>query len=251
MSVPYVAPLNTELHDDRIYSFLDTVGTKECREAIHDFQTRLLSERDAILPLLKWHSKGAGLEFTYLSLEEAFEYGVLEYSFSFWQWGGKCEDIPTKETSFDDALDHFIQVIGLAFFSDKSMTDYASHYYQAGSEMGYYAYETKDFKGLIKALEGKEPTAIFMPNKSPITFDGKLVSDVAEWLPVNGDRFIYINGNADTWSATAVRPTEQVDALWFFLKDTDHGGARIRNMEADDKTKMIDALERWLEMEID
>ena len=90
-----------------------------------------------------------------------------------------------------------------------------------------------------------------MPDNMPKLFDGKLVNAVHEWLPVNGDRFIYINGNSDTWSATAVRPSDQVDALWFFMDGKDHGKARIRNMSKAERTQLVSALERWLEIEIE
>ena len=87
VSVAYVAPLNKEREDKRIYTFLDTVGTDECREKIKSFQTRLLENRDEVLSYLKFYSIGAGLKFNYLTFDQAFEYAVLEYPFYFWQWG--------------------------------------------------------------------------------------------------------------------------------------------------------------------
>lgn len=252
VSVPYVAPLNLALEEERIYTFLDTVGSEACRTALYDVQKEILKNRDYAIPRLKWYAKGAGLNFSYLSLEEAFEYAVLEYPFSFWQLGGKCEDIPTKDAGIEAALEHMMATSGIDFFADAGMNGYASHYYQAGSEMGYYSYETEDFKGLLKALPMEpHPSAIFMPEGLPKSFDGQLVNDVAEWIPVNADRFIFINGNSDTWSATAVRPTEGIDALWFFLDGLDHGKARIRNMKTEERAQMVDALERWLDMEIE
>jgi hypothetical protein len=252
VSVPYVAPLNLELEEKRIYTFLDTVGTAACRKAIYDVQRTVLENRKDILPKMKWYAKGAGLEFNRLGLEGAFEYAVLEYPFSFWQLGGKCEDIPAKSEGPEAALEHMMDVSGLDFFSDAAINDYASHYYQAGSEMGYYSYETEDFKGLLKALPmTPHPSAIFMPTGEEMTFNGKLVNAVSEWLPVNGDRMLYINGDADTWSATAVRPSDEVDAVWFFMPGKDHGKARIRNMNAEDREKLVNTLERWLDMEIE
>lgn len=252
VSVPYVAPLNTALEEKRIYTFLDTVGSKACREMIYDVQVRLLKNREEVLEKLYWYTKGAGLQFTYLTREQAFEYAVLEYPFSFWQWGHDCAEIPQSDVPLDSTLQHFLDVSGLDFFSDKSMEDYASHYYQAGDEMGYYGYETARFKGLLKALNtGQNPSAIFMPGKTPMNFDGVLPKKVAEWLKTNGNNFIYINGNSDTWSATAVRPSGQTNAVFFFMPDTDHGKARIKNMTAADREKLIATLEAWLGMEID
>lgn len=253
VSVPYVAPLNVELEEKRIYTFLDTVGTKQCRDMIYDVQVRLLKNRDEVLEKLHWFAKGAGLKFTYLTPEQAFEYAVLEYPFSFWQWGHDCSEIPGSNVTLDSTVNHFLEVSGIDFFSDKSMEDYASHYYQAGDEMGYYGYETARFKGLLKALNTgkKNPSAIFMPGKTPMNFNGSLPKKVQEWLSTHGNNFIYINGNSDTWSATAVRPSGKTNAVFFFMPGTDHGKARISNMTGADREKLAATLEAWLGIEIE
>jgi PS-10 peptidase S37 len=251
VSVPYVAPLNLSAEDTRIYAFLDTVGTEECRAAIRDVQVRLLKNRDEVLPLLRWYGKGAGLTFEYLNLEQAFEYAILEYPFSFWQWGHDCATIPGKKATLEETLEHFVEVSGIDFFADKSMQDYASHYYQAGAEMGYYGYRSDDFKGLLKALPtSTHPSAIFMPGKIPVTFDGVLPKKVYDWVNAEGNNFIYIYGDSDTWSSTAVRPSGNTNSVWFFLPGKDHGHARIKNMTAEDKAKLVGTLEEWLGMEV-
>ena len=245
-SVPYVAPLNLELKDKRIYAFLDTVGTDACRNAIRQVQVRLLKERDKVLPLLRWYAKGAKESFNYLNLEQAFEYGILEYPFSFWQMGFDCNTIPNAKTDdLDKLLEHFVEVVGIAFFDDETMNGYASHYWQAGTQMGYYGYETDDFKGLLKELSG-EPSAIFMPGKAPMTFEPSLVRKVYDWLETQGNRFIYIYGGSDTWSATRVPPSDKVDAHWYIMPGQNHGSARIRNMSEADQQKLIGQLKAWM-----
>ncbi|MCB9230574.1 MAG: hypothetical protein H6581_02875 [Bacteroidia bacterium] len=247
VSVPYVAPLNLSLEDQRIYDFINHAGTDECRAKILEFQKTLLKKRNEILPLLKWYSKGGKLKFTYLTLEQAFEYGVLEYSFSFWQWGADCSKIPGKNASIDEMLDHFIEVSGISFFSDHDIKYFESHYYQAGSQMGYYGYETEPFKGLLKALPmNPHPSAIFMPEKLPLTFDGKLMKKVYDWTQNEANNMLYINGAIDTWSATAPPPSEVVNSLWFYLKGKDHAAARISNMDAAQRTQFNQAIEDWL-----
>ena len=87
VSIPYVAPINNGLEDQRIYQFLDTVGTKECRDKLKEVQIRLLTDRDSIIPLMRWFTYGAQLNFNYINFEQALEYSILEMPFAFWQWG--------------------------------------------------------------------------------------------------------------------------------------------------------------------
>ena len=252
VSVPYVAPINTAFEDQRIYKFLDTIGTDACHKKVRAFQESLLNNREKILPLLKFYSMGSRSEFSYLNLEQAFEYTVLEYPFSFWQYGHSCDIIPNNMASIEDMTAYLLSVSDISFFSDQMMQAYGSHYYQSATEMGYYGYETKDFKGLLTALPTKtNPHATFLPNKMKADFDGQLLKDVNKWLKTEAHKFIYINGAIDTWSATAVRPNANVDAEWFFMEGKHHGTARIANMNDAEKARLIQALEKWLEIDIE
>jgi hypothetical protein len=252
VSVPYVAPVNYSDEDKRIYEFLDNVGTKECRAAITDIQKRMLSVRDEVMPYARWFVKGKGLDFTYMKLEEAYEYAVLEYSFSFWQWGADCSKIPGKEATAQELLQHLIDVVGFKFYSDEDIQYYGSHYYQSATEMGYYGFETDDFEGMLKYLPtDNNPSAIFVPGKLDVTWDGTLTNKVVEWCQNEADGMIYINGGNDTWSATGVAPSRKVESEWFILEGKDHGQARIKNMNEREKTRLISALENWLEIEIE
>jgi len=251
VSVPYVAPINKEREDKRIYTFLDTIGTDMCRKKITSFQKRLLENRDEVLSYLKFYNIGAKYKFTYFTLEEAFELTVLEYPFSFWQWGYDCSKIPDNESSFEDAVEYFLSKNPLKLFGDKDIRDLVPHYYQSAAEMGYYGYEAYKFKDLIKALPtDSNPMATFLPPKMELSFDGSLLTDVHEWIENEGNKFIYIYGANDTWSACAIQPSDKVDSHWFFLKGKDHGEARIRNMTAEEKERFVKILEEWLSIEI-
>jgi hypothetical protein len=252
VSVPYVAPINRELEESRIYKFLDTIGTDDCRDKIKKFQINLLTKRDQILPLLKFYSLGAKVDYTYFSLTEAFEYTVLEYPFSFWQYGKDCDKIPDDKASIETMVEYLLSVSDITFFSDKTINTYGSHYYQSAAEMGYYGYETKEFEGYLVALPNDEnPQATFVPNKMEVNFDGQLLKDVNNWLENDANKMIYINGAIDTWSASAVPPNEKVDSEWFFLKGKHHGNARIKEMTDAEKERFTATLEKWLSINIE
>lgn len=251
VSVPYVAPINLTLEDPRIYTFLNTHGTADCRAGISRVQQMLLDEREASMLRLKWYARGEGSEFgEYLNFEQAFEYAVLEYPFSFWQWGASCDDLPDEDAPLDDVLEHFLEVSGLDFFSDQSMVDYASHYYQCAREYGYYGYEIAAFGDQIKALAGPEnPSAIFSPKGVDVTYDGgALAQQVWDWASESADQFVVINGADDTWSATGLTKEHlaERDALVYLMEGQHHGSARVKNLNDREKKELTKALERWL-----
>ena len=251
VSVNYVGPINNAFEDKRIYKFLDTVGTKSCRDKIDSFQRYLLKNRNHILPLLKAYSLGANAKYTYHNFEKAFEFAVMEYPFSFWQYGHDCDKIPDKSISYIDAVKYFTSVSDMTFFGDKPTNGYAPHYYQSATEFGYYGYETSEFKGLLKELPtDKNPHAAFTPNKMSAPFNGDLLHKINTWLPIEGNEIIHIYGTLDTWSASAVPPSSNVDALWFFMEGKHHGNALIKTMNSVEKEKLLTTLERWLSMKI-
>lgn len=247
VSVPYVSPLNLSLEDERIYDWLEKAGTEECRTDIERVQRTILENREEALTLLRWYARGAKLDFNYLTFEQAFEYAVLEYPFSFFQWGSDCAKIPAADADFEEILGHFMDVSGIAFFSDRDVAYFGSHYYQAGTQMGYYGYEAAPFKDLLKALPNdKNPSAVFMPDGKPPVFNGELPNKVAKWLKTDGNNFIYIYGKNDTWSATGVPPSEKTNSLWVVMEGKSHGDARIKNMTAEEKQRVEEKLEEWL-----
>ena len=252
VSIPYVAPVNHSAEDPRIYEFLDNVGTAECRAAIKDYQVKMLEDADAVKSYLKWFAKGQGLEFTYINMDEAYEYAILEYPFSFWQWGSDCNGIPASSAPLDTLMQHFVDVVGLEFYSDASMEGYASHYFQSAEEMGYYGFEVDEFKGLLKHLNtSSNPSAIFTPEGKPVKFKGELTNKVYKWTQNTDLPFIYINGANDTWSATAVPEVKSSPSMWFFMEGKSHGDARIKNLSEVNKERLQRRLSSWLEEEVD
>ena len=251
VSVPYVAPINKSYEEPRIYSFLDTIGSDECRNKIKDFQVQVLENRKKIIPLLKVHSITNKAEYDYLSIEKAFEYAVMEYPFSFWQWGHECGDIPPKTASAEEMCKHLTTVSDITFFSDGDIQRLNSHYYQSATEMGYYGYETNEFKDLLTELPtDSNPHATFFSFDMKDKFDGTLLNELNLWLETKGNNFIYVYGANDTWTASAVPPNDKVDSEWFILKNKHHGNARIKEMDDSEKKRLISTLEKWLSITV-
>ena len=251
VGVPYVAPINTSFEEARIYHFFDTIGSSSCRKDITDFQIQLLKNRAKILPLLDLYVYGTGNHFTYKRLDEAFELAVLEFPFSFWQYGKDCGKIPKASTPLEEQIKYLLEVSNVTFFSDEEIARLTSHYYQSAQEMGYYGYEVKPFKNYLKALSTEQnPHAAFLPEEMQVAFDGTLLMEVNKWLEKDGNDLIYIYGGIDTWSASAVPPNDSVNSAWFFLSGKHHGNARYKNLTLDEKKRFNMELERRVKIKL-
>ena len=245
--IPQAAPIITSNYDKRFITFLNTVFSAECIEKIRSFQVRLLENRESILPLIDLYAFGAKYEFTYLTLEQAFEYSVLEYPSCLLEYSG-CEAIPGDDESIPNIVKHFLSVIKLQWFSDEFINDFRSFFYQRATEIGGYAYNTKGFDGLLVAAD---PKAVVAPFEMSIKYDGKLMNDIIQWLDTKGDKFIYVYGTGDYWSAGAVPSNKNVNSVWFFLKDKRHLETNIAGMTDKERKKMISILENWLSLKIE
>ncbi|CVK15485.1 PS-10 peptidase S37 [Apibacter mensalis] len=246
VSIPYVAPINYSLEDPRIYDFLDHVGTEKCRKKIKDFQLFLLRNEEEALKYVKAYSDMKGLTYNYVgSIGKAFEYTVLEYPFSFWQWGYSCDSI-SQLIDIAQGVDYLINSVDISFFSDQEIKQYAPHYYQAAVEMGYYGYDVSPFKDYLNYFN-ENPLAVFPPKEAgKITFSSKLNANLKNWLNSNGNNFIYIYGELDTWSATKVIPTHNTNSIILELVGANHASARIKNMNQAMRQQISDILYQWI-----
>jgi len=228
--IPYVAPLNNNVEDQRIYSFLDKVGNRTCRNRIHRFQKWALRHEEILIPEFKAFSEKKG--YTYEEVggyEKAFEYCVLEYSFAFWQWGyATCSEIPVRDGNPEDVIRHMNTVGGFDYFADEFVREYRPFFYQAYTEMGYYGYDLDEFRCCLNYVT--DPGFSFtLPENVNHSFQGDLLLKVDNYVKKDAKNFIFIYGEYDTWSATAVDPGNNPGCYVFYKKKGSHR-TRIKNM---------------------
>jgi hypothetical protein len=137
--VPYVAPLNYSVEDERIYDFLHQVGTKRERQRVWKFQRKVLKNQEKYLPEFRQFSAQRGYSYEIVGgVEKAFEYCVLEYDFAYWQWGYvRARDIPGRGARPREVIEHMNRVAGFDYFDDEFITENRPFFYQAMTEMGY------------------------------------------------------------------------------------------------------------------
>jgi hypothetical protein len=248
-TVAYVAPVNVTQEDPRIYEFINTTGDAATRQKIKDFQIALFKNEEKILPLIEAEAKNKRWTFG-MGLPKAYEYGVLEYPYAFWQYGTKAADIPAADASVEDLAKHYNRVGTLRYYSDQGKKLFEPFLYQAFTEIGYYNYDTTDFKQYMKALT--HPTNLDIcpdETREKIVFNPATMYFVYNFLQYKANNVIYIYGEADAWSATQMQLIGRTNAIKLVVKDAHHS-ARIGALAAEQKEQFYAAMENWLDMKL-
>lgn len=247
VSVPYVAPLNLSNEEPRVYSFLASVGTPECRAKIYQFQLDLFKNKKKILPLFKKLAAKEGWKFS-MGLDRAYDLSVLEYAFAFWQWGTPAESIPTKGSSPEMLFKHFADVNPFTFFEDAEVETSRPFFFQAMTEMGMYGYDVKPFKQYLKDTNSIT-FGFTMPKGYAPAFRPESMRDIDRWVKDSGNYMLYIYGQNDAWSSTAVEPGNKTNAVKMVNPGGSHG-TRIRNFPKPMQDSIYTVLGKWMDVDL-
>ncbi|MFA5298327.1 MAG: S28 family serine protease [Lutibacter sp.] len=244
VAVAYVAPLINTQEDPRTEQHIKTAGSDSCRTKITGFQRNVLKNREAVLSEITNFAAVKNMSFTELSSEEALEYAVLEFPFSFWQWGGKCDAIPTEKATAKELFDYINEIVGISFYNDQTYMDLLPSFYQHITELGYYGFDTTPVKDLIRVVH--HPTnKRFAPKNVDLTYNPNYIKEVRDYVENKGNKILYIYGELDPWGACAPSPKPHVDALKMVLKGGSHK-TRIKNFSLEDQQRIYDKLQNWL-----
>ena len=245
ISIPYVAPLNFSKEDRRVYHFLDTVATKECRENVFEFQAELLSNKIRYLPEFVKLAEKDSLTYR-MDIEKVFELIVFEYSFAFFQWGQfDCESIPEVGTNDSLIVDHLNRVAGIDWVSDQGIESFQPFFYQAMREIGFYGYDIDPFKEWTSFAEN--PTFEFtLPEGVEVTYDPEPMRQVDHFIRHHAEYMLFIYGEWDPWSAPAVDLTRNTNSIKVIKAGGSHR-TRIRNLPEKQKEFVLTTLKGWLE----
>ena len=245
-SVCYVAPLNFSDVEPRFVSFFETVGDESRRNEILGFQKLALEKKGELLPLFEEYSEKKG--FTYeIGIEAAFEYCVLEYSFSYWQFNKKVStEIPSDSAGIEEIFAHFVDAVNPYYFSDRGLSALTPFFHQALNQIGYYGYDKTHFDGLLASVTDLTYKFCAPEGTAPV-FDPEAMGDVHQWITTQGNNMIFIYGEVDPWSASAVRLSGQTNALKMVKEGGDHS-TRIGDFDQEKKEQILDALRDWLDV---
>ena len=249
IAVPYVGPLNRGVEDGRHEIFLrDKVGTPQDRAVIQSFQLEILKRRSKLMPLFAAHCNERKFEFR-ASLDEIFDFSVLEYSYAHWQYGTAIDKIPALTASDEELFGHFISVSSPRYFQDTNTIE--SFFVQAERELGYYGYDLEPFAALLTLKSDKGYLKrLVVPKDADVTFDKTLYDKICAYLEKEDPRMIFIYGEYDPWSATAadvsVNMKNKKNIIVAYVPQGSHN-ANIRRLPEELQKRVIETLTKWLD----
>ena len=248
ISVPYVGPLCYGVEDGRHEPFLRQVGTAEERKAIEDFQLEVLKRKATLLPRFEKHCTEKGYEF-FGSIEEIYDYSVLEYSFALWQWGTPVNTIPANDADDDAIYKHFMAISEPSYFAKGSGNE--SFFVQAARELGYYGYDIRPFKKYlsINSSKGYLKKLMLPEDAKHIKFDKTLSKKITKFLKKNDPKMVFIYGEIDPWSAAAPMwlDTSKKKNMYMFVQPRGSHRARINTLPEEMTQEAISIIKGWLE----
>jgi len=247
VAVPYVAPLPFSQTDERCDEAILSNGTAECRQKLEDFQHLALDNREALIEKLDSMSIADSISYNRVGTAAAFEYAILEFTFSFWQWGHSCDKVGL-DISVDSIFNTLNGMVGFDFYSDKTCDYFEPSYYQFMKENGYYAFIHKPFKSKLKTLK-RYDNIPFAPQHLDLSMDKDYLKYVRVWLYHNGDKIIHVQGEYDPWGACGFQPPKKQDALLMTKSMGDHQ-TRIASFGKEDQKLIYSKLDKWLKAKI-
>jgi hypothetical protein len=246
VSVPFVAPLNFSVDEQRHPHFIDKeVGTKQERKLVKAFQMEVLKRKDRLMPLFEQLCKEKNFHFK-APEREIFDYSVMEFSFSFWQWGHSVKEIPAKSASDKVLFDYFQKVSSCSYFDIESGKATAPFFVQARRQLGYYAYNPRPFKKYIetKNMDGYIDK-LFLNKDQIFPYDPAMSLATDKYLKTSAAKVLLIYGGIDPWSASAATGDKNPGVVVIFQPGGSHR-SRISNMPEPLKQKAIDTLNEWM-----
>jgi hypothetical protein len=246
ISVCYVGPLCFSLEDGRHEPFISCkVASEPERQKVHDFQLEVLKRRKKMMPMFEQYCAKEKYTFR-LPLNEIFDYCVLEFSFSFWQWGWAPASIPSSKASDTDMFNYLMRVCSPDYFANEGIAPTLAFFVQAAKELGYYGYETEPFAKYLKIKTAKGYLEkIFLPEGLTFTFDSTLSQYCQKFLNENDPQMIFIYGEYDPWSAAAVNFGDKKNMLKAVCPAESHR-ARIRSFPKETQQQIIEKIKAWL-----
>lgn len=246
ISVPYVAPLNYSVEEKRHDHFIrHKPGNASDRRKVEQFQEELLKRKKQLMPLFSQYCKEKNYSFK-VEVGEVYDFCVLEYAFSFWQWGHPVTEIPPSASTDQELINYLIKTCSPDYFDIESGKPTLPFFVQAMCQLGYYGYNPKPFKGLMELKDGKNYIPrLFMPVQTKFDYDPAMSLLVKRYLKKDASKVLLIYGENDPWTASAARTYGNRK----ILKVVQEGGShrtRIASLPESQRKLVKETLDNWM-----
>lgn len=284
ITVCYVAPLCHGAEDGRHEPFIaGTSGTPESRQKVLDFQKEVLIRRDSLMPLFEKYCDSTALSFA-RPVGEIFDYCVLEYSFAFWQWGTDPGDIPDLKAADRILFAHLMKVASPDYFVRDTPTmpffiQAAKELGYYGYDTSPFRFKVtrtrfvpekvkkglfgkkKEIKDSLASPAGKWVTKkypamelkkakgymkeLFLPDFYKPRFNRSLYRLQRTFIKQSDARLVFIYGEWDPWTATAVPDPGKPNVLYYVQPGGSHR-ARIATLPESMRNELQQQINSWL-----
>ena len=242
-TVAYVAPINFALEDPREDVFLKNVGDQATRDQIFEFQKRLFEKKKVLLAEFERRAAQNKETFNRLGVEAAFDQMILEYPFSFWQWGHGESEIAAADADSISMLNALFRVVPANTFCDQEIVKFEPFFAQANNELGYYGYDVKPFQKWLK--QKSYPNTVLGPVGIPVNYSSTMMKKVDQWLQNKASKLICVYGQYDPWFASAAQIDHNPNTMKMVVAKGSHA-SRIATLSAEQKSAVFAKLSEWL-----
>ena len=249
VTVPYVAPILHSGDDPRFAPFIEQAGDDPgCVQDLFDFQRAALSARAEILPLIDADAAQKGWRFDLLGAERAFEHAVLELPFAFWQYSDAtlCPAVPADSASAGDLYAFLDAVNGMSGYTDGTLGYFLAYYYQSATQFGWPKNANEAELADLMNHENTDVPAVYAASTgAPTAYDPQAMADIRAWVASSCERFLFVYGENDPWSAAMVDFDAGRDCHRFIQPGGNHG-SRIQGLAPADRDAALELLGDWL-----
>jgi hypothetical protein len=135
-------------------------------------------------------------------------------------------------------------VSGIDWISNKGINRLQPFFYQALSEIGFYGYDISLFRDIV-SFEKNLVFDFTAPDGINIEYDPVPMQKVDQFIRHHATNMIFIYGENDPWSSTAVDLTYNNNLIKIIKSGGSHL-TRLKNLPKQDFNYVVQILNEWL-----
>lgn len=244
ITVPYVAPLCDGVEDPRMAKEIQMYGSFDQQSHINGFINYLFDQRHNLIPMLRNYCDSTNLK-PKIRIEELYDYTIMDMHVAILA-RGEVKKIPDYKVCPLDTTFAFLIKYG-APEGFTSSYDNMPYYVQAARELGHYALDITQYKGL-KALKSTKDylRKTALPEPFEYAYDPSMRKMVLDFLNHKAEKMLFIYGEYDPWTAVGIKDLVHNPNVYVFINPGNCHRSKIRNFPEEQKNKIIAVLSNWL-----